>query len=47
MCLQVLSLVFNGITGGAQDKLRDAHHPDAHVMMVWMNVWSTLYLVIG
>jgi len=44
---QVLSLAFDGITGGAQDKIRDEHHPHAHVMMVWMNVWSVLYLVIG
>ena len=43
---QLLSLAFDGMTGGAQDKIRDDHHPHAHVMMVWMNVWSVLYLVI-
>jgi len=48
VCLiQVVSLVFDGLTGGAQDRIRDESHPDAHVMMVWMNVWSTLYLIIG
>ena len=45
--LQVMSLAFDGITGGAQDKIRDEHHPAAHSMMVWMNVWSVSYLVIG
>jgi len=41
-----VSLAFDGMTGGAQDIIRDEHHPPAHVMMVWMNVWSVLYLVI-
>jgi len=42
-----MSLAFDGITGGAQDKIRDEHHPAAHSMMVWMNVWSVSYLVVG
>jgi len=44
---QVMSLAFDGVTGGAQDKLCDDYHPPAHSMMVWMNVWSVFYLVIG
>jgi len=45
--LQVMSLAFDGITGGAQDRIRDEHNPAAHSMMVWMNVWSVSYLVVG
>jgi len=42
-----MSLAFDGITGGAQDKIRDEHRPAAHSMMVWMNVWSVSYLIVG
>jgi UDP-galactose transporter B1 len=45
--LLAISLVFDGITGGVQDKLRAEHRTQAHRMMLWMNTWSAIYLLAG
>jgi len=45
--LLVISLAFDGVTGGIQDKLRADYRTQTHRMMLWMNIWSSLYLVIG
>ena len=42
-----MSLFLDGITGGVQDKLRAEHRSPTHCMMLWMNVWSVLYLGVG
>ena len=44
---QVLSLGLDGVTGGVQDKLRAEHRTQTHQMMLWMNVWSIIYLTVG
>ena len=45
--LQLVSLFLDGITGGVQDKLRAEHRSPTHCMMLWMNVWSVIYLGVG
>lgn len=37
----------DGITGAIQDKIRQQHKTNAHVMMYYMNLFSSLYLLIG
>jgi len=45
--LLMLSLALDGVTGGVQDKLRKEYDSQTHRMMLWMNMWSILYVVIG
>jgi hypothetical protein len=40
-------LVFDGLTGGIQDKIRDKHKVQAYHMMFSMNIWSCLWASIG
>jgi UDP-galactose transporter B1 len=40
-------LVFDGLTGGIQDKIRDKHKVQAYHMMYAMNIWSCLWASIG
>lgn len=42
--VQLLSLVFDGLTGGLQEKLVAEHTVDAHWMMYWTNLWSCGYM---
>ncbi|CAF2658453.1 unnamed protein product [Rotaria sp. Silwood2] len=45
--LLFVSLVFDGLTGGIQDKIRDKHKVQAYHMMFSMNIWSCLWASIG
>ncbi|KAK2145697.1 hypothetical protein LSH36_662g02028 [Paralvinella palmiformis] len=45
--LLLVSLFLDGITGGVQDKLRAEHRSPTHCMMLWMNVWSVIYLGVA
>ncbi len=45
--IQFVSLVFDGLTGGIQDKIRDKHKVQAYHMMFSMNIWSCLWASIG
>ncbi|VBB30467.1 unnamed protein product [Acanthocheilonema viteae] len=45
--LLLLSLAMDGITGAIQDKIHQQHKANAHVMMFYMNLFSSLYLLIG
>lgn len=45
--IQFVSLVFDGLTGGIQDKIRDRHQVQAYHMMYAMNIWSCLWASIG
>lgn len=45
--LLIVSLVFDGLTGGIQDKIRDKHKVQAYHMMFSMNIWSCLWASIG
>jgi hypothetical protein len=40
-------LVFDGLTAGIQDKIRDKHKVEAYHMMYSMNIWSCLWALIG
>ncbi len=40
-------MVFDGLTGGIQDKIRDKHKVQAYHMMYAMNIWSCLWASIG
>ncbi len=42
-----VSLVFDGLTGGIQDKIRDKQKVQAYHMMYAMNIWSCLWAFIG
>ncbi len=44
---QLISLALDGVTGGVQDKLRGEHRPNAYRMMLFMNLWSLVYLFAG
>jgi UDP-galactose transporter B1 len=39
--------VFDGLTGGIQDKIRDKHKVQAYHMMFSMNIWSCLWASIA
>lgn len=43
----MVSLVFDGLTGGIQDKIRDKHKVQAYHMMYSMNIWSCLWATVG
>ncbi|CAF1520434.1 unnamed protein product, partial [Didymodactylos carnosus] len=45
--LLIVSLAFDGLTGGIQDKIRDAHKVQAYHMMYAMNIWSCLWAMFG
>jgi len=45
--LLFVSLVFDGLTGGIQDRIRDKHQVQAYHMMYSMNIWSCLWASIG
>ncbi|CAF4717986.1 unnamed protein product [Rotaria sp. Silwood1] len=45
--LLFVSLVFDGLTGGIQDKIRDKQKVQAYHMMFSMNIWSCLWASIG
>lgn len=40
-------MVFDGLTGGIQDQIRDKHKVQAYHMMFAMNLWSCLWSCIG
>jgi len=40
-------LVFDGLTGGIQDRIRDKQKVQAYHMMYAMNIWSCLWAFIG
>lgn len=40
-------MVFDGLTGGIQDQIRDKHKVQAYHMMFSMNLWSCLWSSIG
>lgn len=42
-----MSLIFDGLTGGIQDKIRDNHQSQAYQMMFSMNFWSCIWSLIG
>lgn len=44
---QVASLIFDGLTGGIQDKIRDKHQAQAYHMMYSMNLWSCLWTALA
>lgn len=39
--------MFDGLTGGIQDRIRDHHKVQAYHMMFAMNMWSCLWAAIG
>ena len=39
-------MVFDGLTGGVQDRIRDRYHVQAYHMMYSMNIWSCLWALI-
>lgn len=45
--LLLLSLTMDGTTGSIQERIRASHTTSANHMMLNMNLWSTLYLLIG
>jgi len=45
--LLVVSLAFDGLTGGIQDKIRDQRPVQAYHMMYSMNIWSCLWATIA
>ncbi|CAG9530253.1 unnamed protein product [Cercopithifilaria johnstoni] len=45
--LLLLSLAMDGTTGAIQDRIRQRHKANAHVMMYYMNLFSSLYLLFG
>lgn len=45
--LLLVSLGLDGVTGGVQDRIRAQHRTQTHRMMLWMNLWSIFYLLIG
>uniref|UniRef100_A0A1I8EA68 U3 snoRNP-associated protein Utp1 n=1 Tax=Wuchereria bancrofti TaxID=6293 RepID=A0A1I8EA68_WUCBA len=45
--LLLLSLAMDGTTGAIQDKIRQRHKANAHNMMYNMNLFSSLYLLVG
>jgi len=45
--LLFVSLVFDGLTGGIQDKIRDKYKVQAYHMMFSMNIWSCLWASIS
>jgi len=45
--LLLFSLAMDGTTGAIQEKIRANHTSRSHQMMLYMNLWSTLYLFIG
>ncbi|UJR09108.1 hypothetical protein I4U23_013355 [Adineta vaga] len=45
--LLIVSLAFDGLTGGIQDRIRDSHRVQAYHMMYSMNIWSCLWALIG
>lgn len=46
LALALASLVCDGYTGGAQDRLVRAVRPTAHQLMMWMNVWASGLLAV-
>lgn len=45
--LLIVSLTLDGLTGASQDKMRSAHKTGAYHMMLYVNMWSVLWLAIG
>ncbi|CAF1217663.1 unnamed protein product [Adineta steineri] len=45
--LLMVSLAFDGLTGGIQDRIRNSHRVQAYHMMYSMNIWSCLWASIG
>uniref|UniRef100_A0A914UKS6 Solute carrier family 35 member B1 n=1 Tax=Plectus sambesii TaxID=2011161 RepID=A0A914UKS6_9BILA len=45
--LLLISLAMDGTTGAIQERIRAAFHFKSHNMMLRMNVWSTIYLLVG
>ncbi|UJR37095.1 hypothetical protein I4U23_029799 [Adineta vaga] len=45
--LLFVSLIFDGLTGGIQDRIREKHKVQAYHMMFSMNLWSCLWSFIG
>lgn len=46
--LLLISLGLDGVTGGIQDRIRAKYVvPQTYQMMLWMNIWSIGYLLIG
>ena len=43
----MVSLAFDGLTGGIQDKIRDRNQVQAYHMMYSMNIWSCLWASIA
>ena len=43
----IFSLAMDGLTGGLQDRMRGEHKTRFSPMMLYMNVWSTLFLGIA
>ncbi|CAF0912571.1 unnamed protein product [Adineta steineri] len=43
----MVSLAFDGLTGGIQDRIRNSHRVQAYHMMYSMNIWSCLWASIG
>ena len=40
-------MIFDGLTGGIQDKIRDKHKVQAYHMMFAMNIWSCLWSTVA
>uniref|UniRef100_A0A0R3RJZ7 WD_REPEATS_REGION domain-containing protein n=1 Tax=Elaeophora elaphi TaxID=1147741 RepID=A0A0R3RJZ7_9BILA len=45
--LLLISLAMDGTTAAMQDRIRQQHKANAHSMMYYMNLFSSLYLLIG
>lgn len=45
--LLIVSLTLDGLTGATQDRMRSEHKTGAYHMMLFVNVWSVLWLAIG
>ncbi|XP_053408484.1 solute carrier family 35 member B1-like isoform X1 [Mercenaria mercenaria] len=45
--LLIVSLTFDGLTGATQDRMRSNHKTGAYHMMLFVNLWSILWLAIG
>eukprot|EP00904_Undaria_pinnatifida_P003278 jgi/Undpi1/12951/HiC_scaffold_7.g02617.m1 len=47
LCLLTLSLVLDGVTGSAQERLKAACKPTVHEMMFFMNAWALFLLSVA
>ena len=44
---QLVSLTLDGVTGATQENMRSVHKTGPFSMMLFVNVWSILWLALG